>query len=363
MNLRNLRLSSINYITKVRCMANAYKYKKFVKNEIKKGNCYQGSEEEFKDKVLPYWDKISNNTYRPQKYWYQYYGNRLQKFDPKIIPMDLFQNEIMPYLNNFLLQDAIENKCYFDCIMGDINKAKEVVKHINGLLLDANNKLISFSDLESILKNYKQLIIKPIDGEKGHGIKKLYLDKDYLSVIKEIKERMKNEEFIIQEIIDQSPQLNSFNESSVNTRRVLSLLMKDRVEILSAIVRVGSKGSEVDNYSQGGDCRPIDIKTNKLKGYMMKGDRFFNQDSQGKEIGEPKILGFDKVIETVKKIHPRVPHLRWVGWDIAIDKNLEPVFIELNGLAGENQSEDGPIFGDITDEFLTEFFNYRNKKS
>ncbi len=73
------------------------------------------------------------------------------------------------------------------------------------------------------------MIIKPIDGEKGYGIKKLYLDNDYLLVIKEIKKRMKNEEFIIQEIIDQSSQLNSFNESSVNTIRVLSLLMKDRV--------------------------------------------------------------------------------------------------------------------------------------
>lgn len=334
-----------------------------MKKELKKGNCYQGSEKEFKEEVLPYWDKISNNTYRPKKYWYQYYGNRLQKFDPKIIPMDLFQNEIMPYLNNFILQDTLENKFYFEYIMNDIKKAKDVVKYINGFLLDANNNLISFSDLEYILKNHQQLIIKPIDGEKGYGIKKIYLDNDYFSVIKEIKKRMENEEFIIQEIIEQSPQLNSLNESSVNTIRILSLLMKDRVEILSAIVRVGSKGLEVDNYSQGGDCRPIDIKSHRLKGYMMKGDRFFNQDSEGKEIGEPEILGFDKVIETVKKIHPRVPHLRWVGWDFAIDKNLETVFIELNGLAGENQSEDGPIFGDVTDEFLTEFFNYRNKKS
>ena len=243
------------------------------------------------------------------------------------------------------------------------NNGSDFDLDIAAFLLDANNNLISFSDLESILKNHQQLIIKPIDGEKGYGIKKLYLDNDYFSVIKEIKKRMENEEFVIQEIIEQSPQLNSFNESSVNTIRILSLLMKDRVEILSAIVRVGSKGSEVDNYSQGGDCRPIDIKTNKLKGYMMKGDRFFNKDSEGKEIGEPEILGFDKVIETVKKIHPRVPHLRWVGWDFAIDKNLEAVFIELNGLAGENQSEDGPIFGDVSDEFLTEFFNYRNKKS
>lgn len=361
MNFRKLRIKVISMINKIRFYVNAYKHCKYVKNQIKDGYYYEGSDEEYETVVVSYWKKLTGGKFIPKKYWYQYFGYKLQKFDPRIIPMDLFQKEIMPYLNEFAFQPTLENKIYFDYIMHDIKKPKIFIKYVNGFLMNGENEFIDFTELENIIKEQKELIIKPIDLEKGTGVKKLKISENYEESLNEIKRRMDNQEFIIQEFITQSPQISKFNPSSVNTIRVISLLINNRVEILSAILRVGATGLDVDNYDKGGDCRSID-KDGKLDGYLIHRGKISTLDRYGNPVEKVEIIGFDKVVKEIKKIHPRIPHLRWIGWDFAIDQNYEPVFIELNGFAGEDQAVCGPIFGDITEEFITELFENRHKK-
>ena len=50
------------------------------------------------------------------------------------------------------------------------------------------------------------------------------------------------------------------------------------------------------------------------------------------------------------------PLVRIVGWDIAVDEEGDPVFIEFNCNPGQNQMTYGPTFGDYTDEVLEEVF-------
>lgn len=358
MNFRKIRIGCIKEINKIRLIANALKAKRYVSKQVKLGNCYQGSEKEYIDIVLPFWKKYN---YKPEKFWFQYFCKLQEKFDPRVIPGDLFQKEIMPYLNDLTYQATLENKIYFDKILYDLNKPKIVFKFINGFLMDGDDKFINRDDMINLLKSYDKVIIKPMDGEKGNGVQILNLSEDFEASLKEIDERLANQQFIVQEVIRQSEQLSKLNPTSVNTIRVISLLIGGRVEILSSIVRVGAKGSCVDNYHQGGDTRPID-SNGYFKGYLMKPEGFSTEDRDGNTLSKDKVLGYEKVIQEIKRVHPRFPHERWIGWDFAIDENHDPVFIELNCFAGENQREDGPSFAHVTEEFLDEFFENRFKK-
>lgn len=358
MNFRKIRIKIVNLINKTRLYANARVAKNYVKKEVKLGNCYVGSKKEYIEEVLPYWEKYG---YKPEMYWYQYYNKLQKKFNPRVIPGDLFQQEIMPYLNDMTYHVTLGNKIYSDEILYDLNKAKTIIKYVNGFLMNDREKFIDKSDIELILKDYDRIIIKPMDGEKGYGVEILDLKNDYSKSINNIYSRLDNQQFLIQEVIKQSQQLMKFNSSSVNTLRVISLLINNRVEILSSIIRVGAKGSLVDNYHQGGDTRPVDAN-GVLKGYLMRPDGFYDVDIDGNKIQNEKIIGYEKVINEIKRVHPRFPHARWMGWDFAIDENYEPVFIEVNIFAGDNQREDGPMFAHVTDELLDEFFKNRFKK-
>jgi D-alanine-D-alanine ligase-like ATP-grasp enzyme len=49
-------------------------------------------------------------------------------------------------------------------------------------------------------------------------------------------------------------------------------------------------------------------------------------------------------------------HFKLIGWDMAVDENNEPVFIEYNTFPGANQLTNGPAFGDLTEKVLEEYF-------
>lgn len=54
-----------------------------------------------------------------------------------------------------------------------------------------------------------------------------------------------------------------------------------------------------------------------------------------------------------------MPLFRLISWDIAIDENDSPVLIEANLFVGElefHQLNNGPIFGEETEDILKEVF-------
>ncbi len=358
MNLRKIRTNAINFINKFRFYANAKQVEKYAKEQIKKGNCYIGSDEEYNKKIIPFWSKYG---VKPKKFWFQYYGQKLGEFNPYVIPGDMFQKELLPFLNNHSVQDTLENKLYFDMILYDIKKPINYVKYVNGIYLDNDNHLISREQAIEAIRGVDRVIAKPIDDSRGNSVKIVNVKDDFDKAWEYIDKNYGHREYILQEVVKQSPQLEKYNPTSINTLRIISLIVNGKVEILSSIVRVGAEGAEIDNYSKGGDARPIHNPEGTLKGFMIYPKGFSETDTKGNPIGFDKIIGYEKVIEEIKKYHPRFPHLRWIGWDFAIDENYEPVLIELNGAAGDNQKSDGPMFKEFTEIILDEYFASKNK--
>lgn len=164
----------------------------------------------------------------------------------------------------------------------------------------------------------------------------------------------------------QCDELNLLNASSVNTIRILSLLKKDEVKIYSSIIRMGVNGARVDNASSGGiTCGIENDGSLKSVAYSSKGVRYDVHPTSKIHFENIRIPSFEKAQQLVKKIHPRLGHFKMVSWDIAIDNALEPVLIEANLCYGEldfHQLNNGPLFGEDTEDILNEVFSHRKNR-
>lgn len=161
-------------------------------------------------------------------------------------------------------------------------------------------------------------------------------------------------DLIFQEIICQHECLSQFNEDSVNTFRLLTLNLYGECSVLSSFLRMGAKGSFVDNLCSGGGV---------LVGVNQKGDvnSFGINKKYEKVYKAPSGIAFDglsipnwKMIEDkVVSFHKHIPQANLIGWDITLDQTGEPIVIEINLDSAEieaHQIFNGPIFGNRLQE-------------
>lgn len=169
-------------------------------------------------------------------------------------------------------------------------------------------------------------------------------------------------DMVVQAGIKQSAILSSINKDSVNTARLLSLLKKDgSVKIYSSILRMGIKGAKVDNASSGGiSCGINEDGHLKSIAYSNTGVKYYEHPSTHAKFSDFTIPNFQKMKDIVIETHPKLPHFRLIGWDIACDDLNEPVLIEANLCDSEldfHQLNNGPVFGEDTESILSEVFN------
>ena len=167
-------------------------------------------------------------------------------------------------------------------------------------------------------------------------------------------------DIIVQMPINQHEAYSAINESSVNTLRIISLLTEDGPKIYSTILRMGMKGKKVDNITVGGIT--VGVKedgTLRKYAYNSKAQRFDKHPSNDFVFEGYKLPFVEEAHAMVKKAHPMVPHFRLVSFDIAIEKDGSPVFVEANlckGSAEIHEFNNGPLFGEDTKTILDEVF-------
>lgn len=169
----------------------------------------------------------------------------------------------------------------------------------------------------------------------------------------------------VQLVMQQHPEMAKMNASSVNTIRIICIMLDGESIPLSAVVRIGNSGSRVDNFSSGGvgcGVKP-DGHLNDC-GYTQKGERY-DVHPNGFVFSEGFVPNFDKALEAVKRCHMHVPMFGVASWDIAIDADGEPVLIEYNvGGAGIDihQYNNGPLYGKYRERIIADAFkNYAER--
>ena len=159
---------------------------------------------------------------------------------------------------------------------------------------------------------------------------------------------LKSSDLFLEECITQHP-LMSFNNTSVNTIRVYSVLDKQRkAHILKAVLRAGVGDSVVDNFHSGGVIYPVNIEYGFIEA---SGVRRLDRKQVSIHPGTNIImLGFaiphwNQLIETVKLMAESLPQVRYIGWDMVIT----PEGVDM---IEANDNADHALFGRIGCERL-----------
>ena len=169
-------------------------------------------------------------------------------------------------------------------------------------------------------------------GECGHGITKIDTtkieDKNKL-----FDELIKNKQYLVEEEIIQSKELNEINPNSVSSFRIVTLVNNGQAYVIANALRVNQNNDDVigctnDLYFSFSEEGTID--SNVIDDY---GNIYEKHPLTGKVFKEVKIEYVKMAFEMCKKAALEVQEVRYVGWDVAFSNN-GPVIVEGNEYPG-----------------------------
>lgn len=277
-----------------------------------------------------------------------------------IIPYKQFQNRINhlnfqnPRYDNFhgkLTGRVITgDKFYFNVFLERFGiptpKVYCFIKDKHPLYFDSTFKVDSSATGESqvmaFLDNDMDAFAKPSDGQLGNGIFSLKVQEGNVYVDgkvtpkEKVLEKLMSADYLIQERITQHPKMSTLCPSTINSIRLQTVMDKDgEVHPFGAGLRIGRKGSSVDNWAKGG----VFVGINMGNGTLMESGFMKPQfGTSAKEHPDTHVafkdfeIPFYKEAEVLAiKLHKYLYRCHSVGWDIAITES-GPMFIEGNGL-------------------------------
>lgn len=181
----------------------------------------------------------------------EFYKAFCGKFDVEYVPNDYYdfaEHVLNLRWGAFFLQ----HKCNLKYIIPERNRPKTVLRKIVGHYVLEDNTEISLEDAKKILQDKESFICKVAMGTGGgKGVRKICLANEE-NAEKLFERLLKPEDLVFQEVLSQSDFMASLNPDSVNTFRLLTLNINGKCTVLSSFVRMGAKGSFVDNLCSGG---------------------------------------------------------------------------------------------------------------
>lgn len=310
---------------------------------------------EYKKEIRAYWKPYVS---RINTDWHCYYSSHNGVVDVRYIPGDLYSTKIDQHFNNKRFSRGVNDKNYNDIWFPNVKQPLTVARKINDIYYDANYDIIKKDDVISLCMKCENLVIKPAVGSgKGRGIVFWNIDHGDSALREVIFEGCAN--LVIQAQVRQHKDLSMIHASSLNTVRAITLLINDEVHLLSAVLRMGINGSSVDNESAGGIHCGIE-ESGQLKdvAYSVYGEKY-DTHPQGFRFSNCIVPSYDRIRNLVLTEQKKLAHFRLISWDVAVDEDGTPVLIEANmrdGSSGLHQIDNGPLFGDLTEDVLKEVF-------
>ncbi len=112
-------------------------------------------------------------------------------------------------------------------------------------------------DLKKFFLVHKSFVFKPFNGHSGHGIR---IFRDIEETAEAFYQRnITKGAFVAEELIEQHPAMAVLHPASINTIRLATFRIDNEVNIMSAALRMGSGGANVDNAGSGGIYASIDV--------------------------------------------------------------------------------------------------------
>ncbi|MEE0992010.1 MAG: sugar-transfer associated ATP-grasp domain-containing protein [Bacteroidales bacterium] len=234
---------------------------------------------------------------------------------------DKSENERSEYLTDFIKDTYLKkyaNMKYAKQLQDKFfvyKKMKPYFRRDACVVLNENDR----STFYEFVTHCPKFIAKPNTGSFGANT-------TIISVTDENKEDVFNRllatrrSWILEELIEQVPDMAIFNPMSVNSVRIPTFRTNNGYEIFGTFMRVGRAGSCVDNAGAGGIFMKVDEHTGEIisDGFNEKGDRFVNHPDSNIQFKGFKIPYYNELKSLAIKCHGDLPEHKYVGWDFAL---------------------------------------------
>lgn len=300
--------------------------------------------------------------------WLEVYTAVSGRQDHRYVPEDIYYTQIEPRLNNKLFSKAWTDKNSYELFLGEMVKRPEVIlRCINGVLytpqfLPAGRP----EEYRSFPAGHEgeRLVIKPtMDSGGGKAVRVIYWSETGMKIdppargVTTLSQLfgLYGGNFIMQKYIDQHPWFARFNESSLNTVRVLTYrsIRNEESSVLHRLLRAGRPGSVVDNQASGGIACAINADGRLMAfGIDKSGQR--HKGTEGIDFSDAgDVPCIKEITEAALDVASRYRYSRLLGLDFAVSSSGEVILIEVNDSNNEInffQMSSGPLFGPFTEE-------------
>ena len=293
-----------------------------------------------------------------------YYSKLNGIVSDKYMTSELYYHYVIPALNRLNFASAYTDKNIFSVLFPDIRQPETIVKNMNGVFYRPEGFVVDTdSAIECCLSEKSDCIIKPtVDSSEGRGV--ALLDRTSPKSLQEAFATY-GVNFIVQRKLRQSRYMAILNPTSFNTIRIYTYRsVSGCVFIYKSFIRFGGAGDVRDNVSAGGGIVSLDDNGRASDRIFRLKNLTVGSLSSEKGIENFVVPDFGKIAKFAIDLHQRLPYFDFIGWDIGICEDGEPVFVEYNvrPFVEGPQMACGPMFGEFIDEVMDRVKNVRREE-
>jgi len=318
----------------------------------------------YRKEVKAYWREKLGIYVNPV--WHEILAKQTSNFDPRNLNQEIWDSQIRRKLNPASHHvPVISDKNFYDFYIDKKNLPATVFKIVRGNFFNPENELITKEQAKDLLFEADNILfVKSSNLFQGLNTFKIHIRKPHIVLnsteldFDEFISRM-GHDVIVQRVIKQHSKIAKMHPNSLNTLRIFTLRLSSGVHFLSAFQKFGADNNDADNTGNGVICG-IHKKTYELYDYGY--DRRYQKSTVHPSTGMSYrsfgvIPHCKKAIDLCKNTHRNLFYHNFIGWDVSIQLNGEPVIIEPNTkqdiefyqiIKGE------PFLGEFTEQVLEE---------
>lgn len=257
-------------------------------------------------------------------------------------------NHEMTRFINYPYDIILNDKIIFEKIISQyIRVPKNYGLISNGMIfpLQSEVKINNIDSIISMCKETNGLVIKPVVGSQGRGVKILHITDNIIYLNGRETDRRELESIIfsldnsiITEYIEQGEYSHKLYPGSTNTMRIVAMVDPDthRPFIAGAAQRIGGNASGgLDNFARGGYSAGIDLDSGELSAAVTRLETqnliwHNTHPDTGSQIKGVKVPGWHNIIHRLLSMMEELPYIKYVGWDVVLADDNDIVVIEGN---------------------------------
>lgn len=191
-----------------------------------------------------------------------------------------------------------------------------------------------FEDYFNFVEEHPVFVRKNVFEGMGRSVELTDLSRENLTAESVFEDIVSHGPHILEEKVVQSDAMARFNESSVNTVRLITIKTREKIEIPYTFMKVGREGSFIDNGGAGGILVGIDRETGitDTPGYDEWNICYNTHPDHGSPLTGVQLPDWEQALKMCREMASAVSDVKYIGWDLAHTDNGW-VLIEGNGMS------------------------------